>query len=291
MPESELVNSAYPVLCYHRLTSPGIQGDGDVPFHRHDGFEFYLFLNGTVNFYANDSVFSPVRGELFIISPDRAHRCICRGMQPYERFIINLRKDKILRYMSEEVSLSRCFDGSETSDLKHLKLDSEALDEYCSIANKLSKAVYLRNTGDDLLVDAYITEILVLVNRHLEGVRETKTNQDVPELVCDVKNYIFEHLTEQISLDNLSHQFYFNGKYISAMFKKYTGITIRAYILDQRITLSKRLLREGSNVSEACYHSGFLDYTNFIRSFTHTVGMSPGKYSRCARSGALPNNL
>ena len=116
---------------------------------------------------------------------------------------------------------------------------------------------------------------------------DTDELQDVPELVCDVKNYIFDHLTEQISLDDLSRQFYFNGKYISAMFKKYTGMTIRAYILDQRITLSKRLLREGSNVSEACYHSGFLDYTNFIRSFTRAVGMSPGKYSRCAKAGAL----
>ena len=113
MPECELVSSAYPVQCYRRSTTPGIQGEDAVPFHRHDGFEFYLFLNGTVNFYAGDSVYSPVRGELFIISPDRAHRCINRGAQPYERFIINLRKDKILN-ISEEVSLSAIFTGSSS---------------------------------------------------------------------------------------------------------------------------------------------------------------------------------
>ncbi len=287
--DCELVESAYPVLCYRRSTNPGIQGEDAVPFHRHDGFEFYLFLGGTVNFYVGDTVYSPARGELFIISPDRAHRAISRGNEPYERFIINLRKDKILRYMSDEVSLSRCFDGSDTQALKRLRLSYDAVDEYCSIAEKLSRAVYLRMTGDDLLVDAYITEILVLISRQLEGKRETEAHQEVPELVTEVKNYIFDHLTEQIALEDLSGQFYFNGKYISATFKKYTGMTIRAYILDQRIALAKRLLREGSNVGEACYHSGFLDYTNFIRSFTRAVGMSPGKYSRCARAGALGN--
>ncbi len=287
MQDCELSPLSFPVLCYDRSTTPGIQGDGDVPFHRHDGFEFFLFLGGTINFFVGDSVYSPVRGELFIVSPDSPHRSISRGMQPYERFIINLRKDKILRYMSDEVSLSRCFEGSDSLGIKRLHLSAEDVDEYVSVAKKLSRAVYLRNMGDDLLVDAYITEILVLISRSLEGHGEAEARIDVPELVTQVKNYIFDHLTEQISLDDLSREFYFNGKYISSTFKKYTDMTIRAYILDQRITLAKRLLREGSNVSEACYHSGFLDYTNFIRSFTRTVGMSPGKYSRCARAGAL----
>lgn len=287
MPDCELIESMYPVQCYRRNTTPGIQTENDVPFHKHDGFEFFLLLGGTINFYAEDSVFSPVRGELFIINPEKAHRSISKGMQPYERFIINLRKDKILRYMSEEVSLSRCFEGAETQAVKKIRLSPDAIDEYCSIADRLSRAVYLRKTGDDLLVDAFITEILVLISRQLEGTREMDLQGEVPELVAEVKNYIFDHLTEQIALEDLSRQFYFNGKYISAMFKKYTDMTIRAYILDQRITLAKRLLREGSNVSEACYHSGFLDYTNFIRSFTRAVGMSPGKYSRCVKAGAL----
>ena len=282
----ELVEMHYPVMCYDRSTTPGIQSDSDVPFQRHDGYEFFLLLNGSINFFVGDSVFSPVRGELFIVSPDQPHRSICRGTQPYERFIINIRKDKIKQYMTDDIDFSDCL-GTDTSEIKRIRLSPEGIDEYCAIADKLATAVYLRKPGDDLLVNAYITEILVLISRQFEGSRDSEEQGEVPELVAEVKNYIFDHLTEQIALGDLSKQFYFNGKYISAIFKKYTGMTLRAYILDQRITLAKRLLREGSNVSEACYHSGFLDYTNFIRSFTRAVGMSPGKYSRCARAGAL----
>lgn len=287
MATGELVAMTYPVMCYEQSTVPGIQGDGDVPFHCHDGYEFFLFLGGTINFAVGDSVFSPVRGELFIVSPEQSHRGISRGVQPYERYIISIRKDKIRQYMTDDMNFSDCLGGDDPNEIKRLRLSPDAVDEYCAIADKLSAAVYLRKPGDDLLVNAYITEILVLISRQIEGSRDNEEQGEVPELVTEVKNYIFEHLTEQIALVDLSKQFYFNGKYISAIFKKYTGMTLRAYILDQRITLAKRLLREGSNVSEACYHSGFLDYTNFIRSFTRTVGMSPGKYSRCARAGAL----
>ena len=287
METDSLITMNYPVMCYHKSSSPGIQTDDDVPFHRHDGFEFYLFLDGSVNFYVGDCIFSPVRGDLFIMSPEQSHRAISRGMQQYERFIINIRRDRMLEFLEQDSDLTDSFEMPDPTAIRKIRLTADGIDEYCSIAEKLSSAVYLRKPCDDLLVDAYLTEILVLISRELAGNRDQESQGTVPDLVSNVKNYIFEHLNEQISLDDLSRQFFFNGKYISAMFKKYTGMTMRAYILDQRILLAKRLLREGSNVSEACYHSGFLDYTNFIRSFTRSVGMSPGKYSRCARAGAL----
>ena len=288
MTEASLVSMSYPVMCYSKNTQPGIQGDADVPFHMHDGYEFYLFLNGSVSFFVGDSIFSPVRGDLFIIEPEISHRAISRGPQEYERFIINLRRDRINDFAALDPELSLCFGTVEEGrQVRKVHLSSDLLDDYCRIAEKLSAAVYLKKPCDDLLVDSYLTEILVSISRVLNDSRDADGAQNVPDLINDVKNYIFEHLTEQIVLEDLSREFYFNGKYISATFKKYTGMTLRSYILEQRIMLAKRLLREGGNVSEACEHSGFLDYTNFIRSFTRIVGISPGKYSRCARAGAI----
>lgn len=287
MSECEFITMQYPVMCYRKTTTPGVQTEDSVPFHRHDGYEFYLFLDGSVNSYIGDSVFSPVRGDLIIMNPEQAHRAISLGPQTYERFIINLRKDKMDKFMGDGSELSESFEFSDPAAVKKIRLGAERIEEYCAVAEKLSTAVYLRKPCDDLLVDAYLTELLVLISRELEGNRGQDDSENMPELVREVKDYIFRHLTEQITLDDLSAQFFFNGKYISAMFKRYTGMTLRSYILEQRLCLAKRLLREGSNVSEACYHSGFLDYTNFIRSFTRSVGMSPGKYSRCAKAGAL----
>lgn len=287
MSEPVFTQSQYPVMCYHRSTTPGVQPDYAVPFHRHDGFEFYLFLGGSVIFNIEDAELSLVRGDLFILNHTQAHRAYSVGNQQYKRFIINIRRDRMREFLAQDPELVKYFDTPDLSAIKKIRLTADGIQEYCAVAEKLEQAVYLRKPCDDLLVDAYLTEILVLIGRELEGNRELENQEKIPELVAEVKDYIFHHLTEQIALEDLSKQFFFNGKYISATFKKHTGMTLRSYILDQRISLAKRLLREGSNVSEACYHSGFLDYTNFIRSFTRAVGMPPGKYSRCARAGAL----
>ncbi|WP_159413111.1 helix-turn-helix transcriptional regulator [Ruminiclostridium josui] len=61
-------------------------------------------------------------------------------------------------------------------------------------------------------------------------------------------------------------------------------MTLREYILDRRIEEAKRLLSNGENVSEACCKSGFSNYSNFIRSFTKLVGISPGKYMRLSKA-------
>ncbi len=285
MSEAPLVSMDYPVMCYSRSTTPGIQGDGDVPFHRHDGYEFYLFLGGNISFYVGEAAYYPVRGDLFILAPELSHRAISRGEQQYDRFIVNLRKDRMTDFLASNADLAKSFEPAEPQPFRRIKLSADGFDEYLSIIEKLSSAVYLRLPCDDLLVEAYLTELLVLISRQLEQSPESYGGGAVPSIVTEVKSYVIEHLSEQISLEDLSKKFYFNGKYISATFKKYTGMTLRSYILDQRIMFAKRLLREGSNVSEACYHSGFSDYTNFIRSFTRYVGMSPGKYSRCARAG------
>ena len=48
----------------------------------------------------------------------------------------------------------------------------------------------------------------------------------------------------------------------------------------KRLFASMLALRSGDTVTEAAMKSGFSDYSNFIRSFTASMGVSPGKYKQ-----------
>ena len=52
------------------------------------------------------------------------------------------------------------------------------------------------------------------------------------------------------------------------------------YIIGKRIAEAKKLLKAGNNVSDTALMCGFRDYSNFIRTFTASVGISPGRYSK-----------
>ncbi|MNI52906.1 HTH-type transcriptional activator Btr [compost metagenome] len=108
----------------------------------------------------------------------------------------------------------------------------------------------------------------------------------MPELVRKTMDYIEAHLGQNITLEQLAGIFHLNSTYISRQFKKHTGLTLRSYILDRRVSLAKSYLSEGLSITEACYQSGFSDYANFIRSFTRIAGISPGRFAK--KNASLP---
>lgn len=112
--------------------------------------------------------------------------------------------------------------------------------------------------------------------------------QSAPELstashhtqINEILSYINQNLTEELTLKNLAAHFYLSTSHLCKIFKDTTGTTINRYITAKRITLAKSLLTSGCSVMEACEKCGFRDYSNFLKTFTKAVGISPKKYSQ-----------
>lgn len=144
-------------------------------------------------------------------------------------------------------------------------------------------SLHSQDYGQDLLADCYSTRLLVFINT-LQQSSSALPHNLMPELVRMTMAYIEEHLLEPIYSAQLEQEFHYSGKYISQQFKEHTGLTIRSYIVNKRISLAMSHLAAGKSVAAACELSGFSDYANFIRSFTKVAGVSPGRY----RAGMLP---
>lgn len=265
------------LICYHNISNSS-QKDSFLPYHRHDAYEIYLFIRGNTNLYIEQSCYPLCKGNLVIINPNELHRSVSLDNQTYERYGINIKQLLLERLSSKQTNLLACFDHTPGKN-NLIQLTPEQILEFTSLYDALKRSTDYHDYGYDLLLQADLTRLLVFVNR-LYHQSVFKPNDIMPYLVKDTMLYIQEHLKEGITLEVLAKHFYLNGSYISQQFKKYTGLTIREYMLDQRICLAKSFLLEGKNVSEACSLSGFSDYSNFIRSFTKQTGISPGKYKK-----------
>lgn len=94
-----------------------------------------------------------------------------------------------------------------------------------------------------------------------------------------IKQYIADHLTEELSLDTLASHVHLAPQYICTLFKKETGITITQFILKARIDKAKMLII-GTNdpvfvIAEKC---GFSDYCYFSHSFKKLTGISARQF-------------
>lgn len=74
---------------------------------------------------------------------------------------------------------------------------------------------------------------------HPEDSMVSKKRMELTKL----KEYLDEHYTEKISLDELAIHFFINKYYLTKIFKETYGTTINNYIIAKRITRAKQIIR------------------------------------------------
>lgn len=96
-----------------------------------------------------------------------------------------------------------------------------------------------------------------------------------------IKEYLDEHHSEKITLDELSSKFYVNKFYLTRIFKEQFGISITNYLIQIRITHAKRLLRfTDLSIDKISHECGMNDANYFSRIFKKVEGITPGQFRK-----------
>lgn len=272
-----------PFIFYYNKTHEA-KSSPQTPYHRHNAYEIYLFLRGSRRMCIEDSCYICRPGDMFLISPEQLHAGLCDEDCEYERIIINVKAEYLEQLSLNGIDLTECFKFESMNQVKRIHLEYHERSMVTSLYEALEKSRKEPDFAQGLLNKTYILQLFIYINRWFKRSEIMTTSDNImPEIISDVMAYIQDNLSNELTIENISKEFFFQSRYLSKMFKKYTGLTIRTYIMDRRIAMAKKLLCEGHNVSEACYRSGFNDYANFLRSFKNYVGMSPGKYAKSER--------
>lgn len=97
-------------------------------------------------------------------------------------------------------------------------------------------------------------------------------------IVHGVRQYIFSHISQEITLEELSALQGYHPNYFIKLFSKETGLTPHQYVIQCRMQYAAELLNQGMSnqaVGEACNYS---DTSTFTRAFHKYYGVTPQKY-------------
>ncbi|OWA36854.1 hypothetical protein B9G55_01895 [Saccharibacillus sp. O16] len=95
------------------------------------------------------------------------------------------------------------------------------------------------------------------------------------------RQYIFNHLYEDLPLSRLGQSLGLNPSYLSRLCKKETGLSLSAYIRREKIEEAKRLLElQEYSLSDICALLGFNDQSHFTQVFKTWAGVTPGVYQK-----------
>jgi AraC-like DNA-binding protein len=219
-------------------------------------------------------------GDIFFINHYESHHLTQIDQEIHERIVLSIYPDFLKQLSSEATDLNLCFSFREKGCQHKLSLNPEDQKRFQYYIHKICS---YNGFGEDLMEKSIFVELMVFLNRVFYNNQNNKITEDAlssHQQVANILSYINKNIKNTLTIEELSEQFYLSPSYICRIFKSATGTTINKYITAKRITIAKSLLSEGYSVNESCEECGFNDYSNFLKSFTKAVGISPKKYSQ-----------
>lgn len=155
--------------------------------------------------------------------------------------------------------------------------------EYMRKAMQLGSADYILKPIDYEELDAVLTQLAERVRR-----RPPRPAPQPPappreggrrDVIDTVKDYVRDHIGEDIYIADIAGQVYLNEQYLMRTFKKATGMSILEYITEQRLKLARELLTATDMpIWQVADGVGYGNYSYFTKIFKRETGLAPQAY-------------
>jgi AraC-like DNA-binding protein len=142
-----------------------------------------------------------------------------------------------------------------------------------------------------VISDRRLNSTIILLNEYVKPIiGEQIANANAPNdtsssLLSDIRDYIYEHLSESITINSICKKFFIDKRKLYTLIKNESNVTIKDFILHIRINKAKQLLLiTHKTLPEIAEAVGFCDYNYFSRCFKKKTGLSPNKFRTQAKS-------
>lgn len=250
----------------------------DYPAHWHTPIEIVMPTKNNYTALLGKETIELNTGDILLICPGVIHAL--RSPETGERIIFQA-EIGILREIPEvESTLSLIAPAilitRDTAPMIYEQIHTIILainKEYHSNISLSSAAIYSK-----------LLELFVLIGRnYTENVKRFDTGnqkqKEYTEKFIQICNYINEHCTEDLTLDEIAAIAGFSKYHFSRLFKQFSNVTFYKYLNQKRISYAEILLADSSNsITEVALRSGFSSLSAFIRMFKLIKQCTPTEF-------------
>lgn len=232
-----------------------------VPTFLRQQHRVHFILNGVGHLKEGETEYRMTAGTGFVIFPGTVPNYYPNQEEPWEYFWVKA-SGALLEELLQKAGLSRqmpCFRIEGAPEVIRREMN-----QICWAA--MNAAQEPENVAD-------------CFRNVFRNVQAFKNRNDKSDLFDECLNYIHEHYSEDISVQQIADHAIIDRTYLYKIFKKNLGCPPQTYLVDYRITQACRLLRStDDSVTEIAYAVGFRDLANFSRQFRKRQNITPTQF-------------
>ena len=239
-----------------------------VYLHWHEEYEFVMVKNGSAVIIKNGTPIELSENQVLCLYSGDVHSIRCDASAEMTAIVVSplFWEDNSFSY--GQIAFQSLFERNDPVDRAVISILEEIVSVY-----------YDKAFGYDFILRSKFTQIFAILLEHRRFSITRGKRQEIPDQLKKLLDFVHEHYAEKISLDLLSSVSFYSKTYIIRLFKKYTCLTPAEYILQYRLDIAKKMLRNGeATVLNIAYFCGFNSETYFIRAFKKQYGMTPYAY-------------
>ncbi len=259
------------------FTWKGIRTVDEKGYHKHEHLELCYIQSGRGRHKLSGRIYETREGDLILINAGESHQSMVSGGEgPMVEFYVGFTDIRMEGLAPNHLPMPEGGPVLHTSGEMKMKLSRlciymEAEKEMCRLGRYFMMKTYA------------IQMILLFVRAQEQPSRQGALGQCSFEsvnrkyLVEKIMDFLEEHFSEKISLDQIAGNMYLSPFYISKIFKAETGDTPIHYLIDIRLEKARELLVSAPalSVQEVAARVGYDDAYHFSKLFKKKFGIAP----------------
>ncbi len=237
--------------------------------HIHDTCEIYVNLTGNVSFMVEKNIYPIQHGDIIITRPYEYHHCILNDNSDHFHYWL-------LFSSNENPTLFNAFYNRARGVNNLIRLPEKLKNRFL----ELCEQTLLMPKTKKIEIMANFFEMLSYIEAGTVENNIPNINNTLPEDINEILTYINKNYSTIKTINDVADKFHISIATLERRFKTYLYISPKKYLTNKKLSYACRLLRQNYSATNACFESGFTDFSHFIAVFKKFFGTTPLKYKK-----------
>ncbi|WP_455615192.1 response regulator transcription factor [Eisenbergiella sp.] len=245
-----------------------------------EGWKLLTIIENLIKYNDRNLIFNKV---IFIDGHEKEREYIRRQQKEKLWEMLFVEKEYDSLYKEIEKELYRMSEATNTDEIllaQFTRKTWELFSKACQ-ASGIQLGDFM-TAGDEIRYQrqaASVDYALDFYRNLFQNLKKTEEIHQLENVVDRIKEYIYQNIDREISREQLAELMNLNPDYLTRLFRRETGQSLKDYILKEKMGIARELLaKTDMSVSEISMRVGFFNFSHFTTTFKKYSGIPPLVY-------------